>query len=153
MSGQNKELVRRLYDEGINRHDAAAAAAFYAEDAMNHGNTVGRAGMQNVFETLFSTFPDFSYRIVEATAEDDRVVCKVMMRGTHLGQPIMKAAFNGLLTDVAPTGRQVEVLQFHSFRIRGGEIAEHSAVRDDAGMAKQLGLSSEPQQTADQKSR
>jgi hypothetical protein len=45
----NKALVRRLYDEGINRHDAVAAAAFYASDAKNHGQPVGRAGMQKVF--------------------------------------------------------------------------------------------------------
>ena len=32
----NIALVRRLYDEGINRHDTAAAAAFYALDAKNH---------------------------------------------------------------------------------------------------------------------
>ena len=145
MSEQNKKLIYRLYEEGINRHDAVTAAAFYAEDAVNHTHTVGRDGMQKIFETLFSTFPDFHYRIIESTAEDARVVCKVMMTGTHLGQPSMKAAFNGLLNDVAPTGRKVEVLQFHSFRVRGAEIAEHAAVRDDAGMAKQLGLISRPQ--------
>lgn len=87
MSDENKRIVERLYAEGINRHDAAAAAAFYAEDAKNHGRTVGRAGMQRVFEALFSTFPDFLYRIEEATCEGDRVVCKVTMTGTHLGQP------------------------------------------------------------------
>lgn len=40
---------------------------------------------------------------------------------------------------------QNKKLQFHSFRVRGAEIAEHAAVRDDAGMAKQLGLISRPQ--------
>ena len=141
MSEENKALIRRLYDEGINRHDAKAAAALYASDALNHGRTVGREGMQQVFETLFETFPDFNYRILEATAEDDRVVCKVMMTGTHLGQPkVMNSAFGGMLTGVKPTGRKVEALQFHSFRIRGDEIAEHAAVRDDLGMLKQLGV-------------
>ena len=71
MNPSNKEIVERLYAEGINRHDAVAAAAFYALDAKNHGHTVGREGMQKVFEALFSTFPDFHYRIDEATAEGD----------------------------------------------------------------------------------
>ena len=63
------------------------------------------------------------------------------MTGTHLGQPTrLPAAFGGLLAGVTPTGKKVEVLQFHSFRIRGDEISEHSAVRDDLGMYKQLGL-------------
>ena len=140
----NKALIRRLYDEGFNRQDARAAAAFYAPDARNHLRTVGRAGMQNVFETLFSVFPDFNYRIVEATAEDDRVVCKVTMTGTHLGAPALPEAFSGMLNGVPPTGRRVEVLQFHSFRVRDGEIAEHAAVRDDMGMVIQLGLVERP---------
>ena len=141
MSDQNKALVTRLYAEGINRQDAIASAGFYSLDAKNHGRTVGRDGMQKVFQALFSTFPDFHYRIEEATAEDDRVVCKVMMTGTHLGEPAtMPGAFGGLLTGVPPTRKKVEVLQFHSFRIGGEEISEHSAVRDDLGMYKQLGL-------------
>lgn len=144
LSGENKALIYRLYDEAINRHDAAAAAAFYAHDAKNHGRRVGRAGMQAVFETLFSTFPDFNYRIEEITAESDRVVCKVTMHGTHRGQPTLVQAFGGMLTGVAPTGKQVQVLQFHSFRIDGGKISEHAAVRDDLGMLLQLGLLKRP---------
>jgi len=137
-------LVRRLYDEGINRHDAAGAAAFYAEDAKNHGRTVGREGMRRVFEGLFSVFPDFHYRIDEATCEGERVVCKVTMTGTHRGQPSMPELFGGMLHGVAPTGRRVEVLQFHSFRVREGRIAEHAAVRDDLGMLIQLGVVQRP---------
>ena len=145
MSEHNKRLVERLYAEGMNRRDAAASAAFYSADAKNHGRIVGRAGMQKVFEALFSTFPDFHYRIDQSTGEDDRVVCKVTMTGTHLGQPLASpAAFGGMLTGIAPTGRKVEVLQFHSFRIQTNEITEHAAVRDDLGMCKQLGLVKTP---------
>ena len=139
-------LVRRLYDEAINRQDAVAAAAFYTTDAKNHGRTVGRAGMQKVFEALFSTFPDFHYRIEQETAEGDRVVCKVMMTGTHRGQPtVLPEIFNGMLAGVAPTGKRVEVLQFHSFRLSGGLISEHAAVRDDLGMLLQIGLLKRPE--------
>ena len=140
MSDENKNLISRLYSEGINRHDPDAAAAFYSPDAKNHTRTVGREGMRKVFEALFATFPDFHYDILEATAEGERVVCKVKMTGTHRGEPTLPDAFGGMLTGVAPTGRRVDVIQFHSFVIRDGEIAEHSAVRDDLGMLKQLGL-------------
>ena len=141
MHEENKAVIRRLCDEGYNRQNAAAAAALYAQDAVNHGRIVGRAAMQEVFETLFETFPDYNYRIVEATAEDDRVVCKMIMSGTHLGEPKrLNTAFGGMLKGVKPTGKKVEVTQFHSFRVRDGQIVEHAAVRDDLGMLKQLGL-------------
>jgi len=142
---ENKKLIQRLYDEGVNRHDAVAAAAFYAVDAKNHGRPVGRAGMQAVFYALFSTFPDFHYRIEESIAEGDRVTCKVTMTGTHLGQPTRPEVFSGMLTGVVPTGKMVRVLQFHGFRVRNGQILEHSAVRDDMGMVRQLGLVRKPQ--------
>jgi len=137
---ENKKLIHRLYDEGLNKRDAAAAAAFYAEDASNHGRVVGREGMRRVFESLFSVFPDFYYRIEEETAEADRVMCKVTMTGTHRGQPTLPEVFSGMLAGVAPTGKAVKVLHFHSFRIVGGMIQAHAAVRDDLGMLKQLGL-------------
>ncbi|HEY7657259.1 MAG TPA: ester cyclase [Burkholderiales bacterium] len=140
----NKALVRRLYDEGINRRDAAAAAAFYAMDAKNHGRAVGRDGMRKVFEALFAVFPDFQYRIEESTADEERVVCKVTMTGTHRGEPTLPEVFNGMLKGVAPTGRSITVLQYHSFRIRNGMISEHAAVRDDLGMLLQLGLVKRP---------
>jgi predicted ester cyclase len=140
-----KTVVHRLYDDAINRQDAAAAAAFYTLDAKNHGRTVGRAGMHKVFEALFTTFPDFHYRIEEETGEGDRVVCKVMMTGTHLGQPTaLPEIFSGMLNGVAPTGKRVQVLQFHSFRVSGALISEHAAVRDDLGMVLQLGLVKRP---------
>ncbi len=141
----NTALVRRLYDEGLNRRDAAAAAAFYTHDAKNHGRTVGRMGMQKVFEALFGVFPDFHYRIEDATAAGDRVVCKVTMTGTHLGPPTLPEIFSGMLKGVPPTGKRVEVLNFHSFRIRDGQISEHAAVRDDLGMLLQLGLVKRPE--------
>lgn len=140
----NKQLIRRLIEEGHNRQDAGAAAAFYTEDASNHLRTVGRAGMKAVFETLYTVFPDFHYTIEETTAEGDRVVCKMTMTGTHRGQPKHREAFSGMLNGVAPTGKSVKVLQFHSFRIRDGLIAEHAAVRDDMGMVLQLGVVTRP---------
>ena len=141
---ENKRLIQSLIDEGHNRQDADAAAAFYAEDASNHLRIVGRAGMKAVFETLYAVFPDFHYVIDESTAEGDRVVCKMTMTGTHRGQPILREAFSGMLNGVAPTGKSVKVLQFHSFRIRDGLIAKHAAVRDDMGMVLQLGLGQRP---------
>lgn len=140
----NKQVVHRLYEEGINRHDAPGAAAFYTADALNHGRRVGREGMQAVFEALFSTFPDFHYDIDQSIAEGDRVVCKVTMTGTHLGRPTLEQAFTGMLTGVAPTGKKVRVHQFHLFRIADGRICAHEAVRDDLSMLLQLGLLRRP---------
>ena len=47
---------------------------------------------------------------------------------------------DGRVTDAFPSnGRTFAAPQTHWFRIAGDTIAEHDAVRDDLGMAKQLG--------------
>ena len=138
---ENKTIIRRLYDEAVNRHDARAVASFYAEDADNHGVLVGRDGIERLFEALFAVFPDWRYSIEEIVAEGDRVMCRTTLRGTHLGAaaalpPVFRGVFNG----VGPTGRSIEVAHFHLYRIVEGKIAEHAAVRDDLVMLKQLDL-------------
>jgi hypothetical protein len=47
---------------------------------------------------------------------------------------------DGSVTEVfPPTGRAFAARQVHWFRLADGAIAEHDAVRDDMGMAKQVG--------------
>jgi predicted ester cyclase len=133
------DVVTGLY-EAINARDADAAAAWYAEDALNHGRPVGREGMRKTFESLLATFPDVRYQLLLATVDGDRVACRLRMTGTHLGEPTRPEMYHGMLAGVAPTGRGVDVLQMHELRLCDGLIAEHEAVRDDLGMLLQLGL-------------
>ena len=48
----DKALIERLYAEGMNRRDPEAAANFYARDASNHGQRIGREGFARVFTSL-----------------------------------------------------------------------------------------------------
>jgi len=52
----------------------------------------------------------------------------VAVRGTREGE----------LMGMAPTGKRFAAQQSHWFRVSGGKVAEHWAVRDDLGMMKQL---------------
>jgi predicted ester cyclase len=62
------------------------------------------------------------------------------MTATHLGTPDLPIMLGGLLHEVAPTGRRVDVASQHWYRVRDGKITEHWAVRDDLTMGRQLGL-------------
>ena len=53
-------------------------------------------------------------------------------RGTHTGEFIGKPV----------TGRAFEIEAIHLYRIENGHVAEHWAKRDDVGLAKQIGCSS-----------
>ena len=140
----NKRLIERLYRVGYNRQNIVVLTGLYAENASNHGVQIGRSGMANIFKALFALFPDLTYEVETCVAENDRVICKVMMRATHLGRTDKPDVYGGMLMGVEPTGKPVRVAQFHSFRISAGAITEHTAVRDDLGMVQQLGIVGRP---------
>ena len=95
----------------------------------------GARGMQDVFDTLSqpSEFTTASskppQRTIASSARDDE-------RNSPRHPPSYDA-FGGMLTGQA-TVRKVEVLQFHSFRVRAPSLRA-AAVRDDLG-SKQLGV-------------
>src|SRR5690606_15339076 len=93
----NKALVRRLFAEVFDRGDLDAADRLVREDYVQNNPTVapGRAGLKAFVADLRRAFPDIRLEVADLIAEGDRVVARVVGRGTHLGE------FQGL----APTGR------------------------------------------------
>jgi len=135
---QNQEVIRRNLAQ-INRGDAKAAAAAFADDAKNFGRPVGREGIERTLADIFATFPDWRMEILEMVAARDVVVVRCQVSGTHRG--VGKRPVNGgMLVGVQPTGKRFEVSHIHWYTLRDGKIVEHYANRDDLGMMRQLGL-------------
>ncbi len=139
MTGERHRAVITQHHEHMNSRDITVTVQDYAEDARNHGRTVGREGVRRVFTDFFRTFPDMQVTIVDMLADGDDVVVRCTVSGTHRGTaqlPVM----GGMLVWVAPTGKRFEVQQIHWYTLRDGKIAEHWANRDDIGMMRHLGL-------------
>ena len=61
------------------------------------------------------------------------------LQSTHRG--VGKLPVNGgLMIDVAPTGRYMDVQHIHWYVLENGLVAEHWASREDISMMQQLGL-------------
>ena len=90
----------------------------------------GPAGLIATSRWLSETFSDLKFDHPEVVAEDERVVVMVTMTGTHTG------TFGG----IPPTHKRFQQRQFHLFRMRAGQIVEHSALRDDLALLNQLGV-------------
>ena len=89
---------------------------------------------------LRRAFSDIRFDVHDVELAGDRVVAWVTMHGTHSGPFVGHDSPDGAVTEVfPPTGRRFAARQVHWFRIVDGAIAEHDAVRDDLGMAKQVG--------------
>jgi predicted ester cyclase len=115
------EAVIRANLEKINRGDVQGAAADWAEEALNSGQTVGRADVQSVLEDILATFPDYHMDVVEVVAAGDAVVVRCNVTGTH-----------------RQVGTRNELAHIHWYTLRDGKIVQRWASRDDVGMMQQL---------------
>lgn len=77
-SEENKQLVRHLVDEGVNRRNPDALDEV-AEDEFAE---IARRWIS----PFRSSFPDFRMEIVDLVAEDDKVVAHFKCSGTHRGE-------------------------------------------------------------------
>jgi steroid delta-isomerase-like uncharacterized protein len=134
MSEQNKATVRQFIEDVFNTGNIAAADRFMAANYREHNPWPGYAETLDGFKqglTDFRTaFPDLNLTIEDVIAEDDRVVLRVSLRGTHKGD------FMG----AGATGREVSVRVIDIVRLADGKIVEHWDVMDELGMMQQLGL-------------
>lgn len=138
---ENKAIVRRIFEGGLNRGEVDAIAAITAPEFLDHdihvetGIPGGPEDMRQALIAIREGFPDIHVTIQETIAEGDRIAVRNTWRGTHQG------AFNG----IPATGRRVEVTGIVDWRIAGGLIAERWATIDTLTLMRQLGLLPAPE--------
>jgi hypothetical protein len=95
---------------------------------------------------LRAAFSELQFVVDDFGAVGDKAVAWVTLHGVHTGPYVLHDSPDVTVTGVfPPTGRAFAVRQVHWFRIVNAppagrpQIAEHDAVRDDLGMAKQVG--------------
>jgi predicted ester cyclase len=134
----NIGIIKRQH-ELLSTGDIEAAAALFSDPTRNHGRPVPRRAILAILGDIKATFPDCTFPIEEITASGSNVMVRCRFRGTHLG--VAKLPVNGgLMIDVAPTGRHMDVQHIHWYVLENGLVAEHWASRDDIAMMQQLGL-------------
>jgi len=134
---ENKNLVTQFLDDlykAMKGGDIDAFAEKYiSKDFICHDPVSGDSdsdAQKMELKKLFDAFPDFEWTVEDMIAEDDKVVVRVMHRGTHQGE------FMG----IKPTGKQVTYGSNTTFRVKDGKIAEEWGYGDHLGLMQQLGV-------------
>jgi predicted ester cyclase len=130
---ENKELVRRYTREVFDEGNVAAVDRYLAPDFYNH--VTGRRGTDD-FKQLAQAVGQATgtKNVIEfLVAEGDVVVAYMTIQRT-LHEELRAFGFT-----FAGDGRSYTVTHVHIYRVAGGTIREHWAVRDDLGMLRQLG--------------
>jgi steroid delta-isomerase-like uncharacterized protein len=137
----NKAIVRRLIEEGLNQRNLAIFDELYASDFVYQlGSTTiqGREPYKQFISMSFAAFPDLRFTIEDQVAESDEVVTRWTLRGTHQGP----------FQDIPPTGKHVMVTGIGINRFANGKIVENWTNMDALGLRQQLGVVPAPGQTS-----
>ena len=138
---ENKALLRR-WGELWNAGDAAAIAALVTPDYVRHdpnGPEVRGPDAERQLVAMYrAAFPDLRFAIEHLVADEDLVVARYTIRGTHRGE----------LLGIPPTGRPITLSAMELYRIRDGRVAEQWVALDTLGLLQQLGAVPAPGQAA-----
>jgi steroid delta-isomerase-like uncharacterized protein len=132
---QNKALIRRGFEEFVNRKNLAPVDELIAPNFVGYYSGVpepvrGREGFKQLISMYHSAFPDLKVTIDDMIAEGDKVAVRLNFRGTHQGE----------LMGIPPTGKPIALTAINIFRVEGGKAAEQRVNSDDLGMLQQLGV-------------
>jgi predicted ester cyclase len=88
---------------------------------------------------LRTAFSDLAFTIDDVLVDADLTAVYCTMSGRHTGDLVIWNPEGEVERAFPPTGRAFAVQHAHFIRVRDGLAVEHWAVRDDQGMAMQLG--------------
>lgn len=124
--------ARRVLEEIFPADAEAALAEIISDDFVNHeappGTPPGMASSAFSMHLLARAYSDQRWTIHQVVSEGDTVALHCTHSGRHTGD------YFGL----KPSGRTFAYKQMHMVRFRDGKCVEHWAVRDDAGLMRQL---------------
>lgn len=134
MSEKNKALSRRFYQEVWGKRNLDALDQLVAADVVDHdlppGFPPGRKGTKAYLSVFLNAFPDSQMTIEDQVAEEDKVVTRWTITGTHTGE----------LMGIPATGRQGTTTGIYVHRIASGQIVETWGEFDEMGMMRQIGV-------------
>ena len=134
----NKALTRRFYDEVVNQRNFDVIDELISEDFVEHEQfpglpSTGPKAVRAAFEMFQAAFPDVRMDVDDVIGEDDKIVVRGRMSGTHRGD------FMG----IPATNKSFEVAFIDILEVHNGQATEHWGQTDQGAMMQQLGLAPE----------
>ena len=137
---QNEALYRGIIEE-INKGNSEYFNEFYSPDSLyymvsNSPKPLSRKEYQGFVKGFFKSFPDLNFSIEELHAVEDRVIARLILRGTHEGD------WRG----IPATGNKFEMSSTFIVRIENGKVMEEREDFDQLGFWQQLGWELKPKE-------
>jgi predicted ester cyclase len=128
-----KALVRSYIEEVWTRGNLAAVDIFLSPNYRRHLSPTAAPllldGQKQRIAGFRSAFPDVKITIEDVFAEDNYVIFRSTMSGTH----------HGVFQGIEPTGKPITVTLIDIIRVEHGKFVEHWGGPDLFDLLKQLG--------------
>lgn len=129
-----KELARKYPEQAVNEGDLGVIDEVFADDYVSHSSgfsePLDREGLKEFTTMARTAFSDLEMTVEDVIVEDDKVVRRDRITGTHDGE------FMG----IPPTGKEVDVESIEIFRFDDGQFTEARGLMDMMGLMQQLGV-------------
>jgi steroid delta-isomerase-like uncharacterized protein len=135
-SQQNKEVVRKVFEEGVNLGRFEVLQQLIADDYVgaNSGDAVkGPPAFSKPLLALHEAFPDIHYTLDDVVAEGDKVAVHWHWTGTH------RNTFHGPAGVFPPTGKAVTNEGMAVFEVRGGKVLRAVLLTDRLSFLQEMG--------------
>jgi len=130
---ENRRVVRRVVDEAWNSGNVAVIDELLSPDYVLHipsrEEGVDREGYRVAINMYRAALSEFRLAIDEMIVNEDRVITRWTISGTHRG-PYM---------GLTPTDKPITLAGISIRRIEGGKIAEEWVASDMLGLMQQMG--------------
>jgi steroid delta-isomerase-like uncharacterized protein len=138
MSEENLAVVNAHFQAIVNG-DFKGLEDCLADDYVTHttdGDFPGKQAQVDRLKNQFkTTYTDDEFTILDQFAAGDKVVTRISVTCTHMGDWF----------GVPATGRRVTQDSFHIARVENGKVAETWRMSDDLGVLRQIGATTVPQ--------
>src|SRR6266567_1831157 len=134
---EHEAILRRMFDEVINKGDLDVADQLFAEDFVDHGpmgDVQGREAFKGLVATWRSAVPDVHCELENVIIDGDIAAWLVRTTGTHTGDGLGFPA----------TGKSFETVSANMGLFRDGQAAEHWSEQGMLPMLIQIGVMPAP---------
>jgi steroid delta-isomerase-like uncharacterized protein len=125
-------VARYVYEVNMQNYDDFDN--YVIEDFVDHdpipGQQPGRDGLKNAYRTFSDAFPDVFFTFEDLIAENDMVIGRGVIEGTHTG-PFL---------NLPPTNKKIVWTGTRMFRIKDGKVSEGWINFDLVGVFQQMGI-------------
>lgn len=126
----NKEVVRDLYEVILNQRKFHLLNDIVSEDYTNPQGEQGPDAFRKTMKGIVSAFPDAQWKVETIVAEDNTVVVRHTITGTH------KNAFQR----IPGTGKKFSNEAYALYELSHGKIIRSGILTDRLGFLQQIGV-------------